>query len=741
MADDHRTNVAVFGGGIAGLTAAHELIERGFDVTVYEKTPPLGPHETICGVGGMARTQIGRVELPGKEPDGPATMRETERVVELGPAIVTFAPDSDEVDADARPVLDKIAALMKESPTIRHVLIRGWMAEPGSRPTDEPGDRIDHRRAQGVLQYLVDHGVAAERLATEAWGFGWSDDPNRTPRERSYVDLRIEEDLVPGEHGFRFFPAFYRHVFDTMLRIPIAQDGFAYVETGRTVLDNVIPTHSQGVNFGDRKSFVLPRRPVESFREAFDLLQQAYDVMGFTTSDVQRFGLKLFKYTTSCSERRRDEYEDISWYDYLEGDLYSERYRRYLDSAPQLLVAMRAKESDARTIGNIAVQLMLDQLRGRQRTDGTLNAPSTLAWFEPWVRYLTNQGVKFENAELVTFERDGEDLLPVVQLPSGEEEMPDGIDYCVVALSAQGAQDVVRKAGLAGGDFDKIRRLDLGDNELPNPGGIVDHLSGIQYYFKSDVKFVAGHTVFPDSEWGLSAIAQPQFWVRRRGRWDGYLGLLSVDIGNWHQKSSKTDKRAWESTKQEIADEVWRQIRDTLSRDKPVPEPIIYHLDENIVFSDNGEGPPARNETPLIINRTGRFHERPGEPDPERGYRLQPGRIVFAGTYMQTYTRMTTMEAANESGRHAVNAILENEHFEGDRCMIADPEQYEIDDLKWLVEIDRGLWELGLPHFVDILRLEELPESLYSPETLARMLAPHIRMPGGRARGLRVTPA
>src|SRR6185369_8537700 len=98
---------------------------------------------------------------------------------------------------------------------------------------------------------------------------------------------------------------------------------------------------------------------------------------------------------------------------------------------------------------------------------------------------------------------------------------------------------------------------------------------------------------------------------------------------------------------------------------------------------------------------------------------------VFAGTHMQTHTRLTTMEAANESGRHAVNAILEAEGFAGDRCMIADPERFEIEDLRWLVEVDDRLWKLGLPHFVDILRVEQLPDLVYDPVALARLLAPY----------------
>ncbi len=54
-----RQTVAVFGGGIAGLTAAHELIGRGFDVAVYERR----------AWGGKARsTEVPRSARGGRRP-------------------------------------------------------------------------------------------------------------------------------------------------------------------------------------------------------------------------------------------------------------------------------------------------------------------------------------------------------------------------------------------------------------------------------------------------------------------------------------------------------------------------------------------------------------------------------------------------------------------------------------------------------------------------------------------------
>src|SRR4051794_29121863 len=51
--------VTIFGAGITGLSAAHELIERGFRVRVVEPVAS-EDREYEAEVGGLARNQFGR---------------------------------------------------------------------------------------------------------------------------------------------------------------------------------------------------------------------------------------------------------------------------------------------------------------------------------------------------------------------------------------------------------------------------------------------------------------------------------------------------------------------------------------------------------------------------------------------------------------------------------------------------------------------------------------------------------
>ncbi len=808
------TQVAIFGAGIAGLTAAHELIERGYDVEVYESAEP-SPMDKLqgaaCAIGGMARTQWSRTRArfedspPLSSTEKIETIREAipmprlpkgyedceedevfsslkplaageqmRREGEVRPASAASQLEASTLDRlaenwpkDSWPVSEKllrrwdgvlgrVATTISRLPDSEKVEIRGWCSLPRipiMEAYEFPGPwkpwRWDLVFAQVVGSLLVNcYGVDKERLRVRAHGLGYRDDWVCPAHFRNRVTFGIfEEDWIPGEHGFRFFPAFYRNLFDTMRRIPIAEDRKAYVESGRSVLNNIEPTRVQGFRFKDpRRSFTFPRQPPSSLHQFFETTRSAFQSMQFKLSDIGRFELKLFQYMTSSSERRATEYENQSWWDFLGGDRFGEGFRHFLEETPQTLLAMRSTESDARTYGNIQVQMLLDQFGKREITDGTLNGPTSEAWFDHWRTYLESQGVRFRRGELIGFEVCEGRIWPKVSLPiearhQGPERDDDVAtvltrDRYVVAIPAHEIQRLIRAHNtaapsderLTGGDFDRILALDLGDPTQPIPGGEMAHMSGIQFYFDRDVPLLPGHTAYSDAEWGLSSISQPQFWTRRRGWWDGYRGLLSVDICTWHVPGYKKKEIAWNCTRDEIAQEIWDQIAATSLPGEHMPTPTLYHFDENIELGT--EGPRARkplcNKTPFMISRVGVYPTRPGclvPGDPERGYDAHFGSLVFAGTYMQTFTRMTTMEAANESGRHAVNGLLRVEGSKGPRCSVANPEEHEIDDLRPYIDLDRELHKLGLPHFIEILGLDELPPRLLERDSGASDVA------------------
>jgi phytoene dehydrogenase-like protein len=56
--------VIVIGGGVGGLTAAHELVQRGFTVNLYESRPAFGGKARSQPVTGSGTS--GRLDLPGE---------------------------------------------------------------------------------------------------------------------------------------------------------------------------------------------------------------------------------------------------------------------------------------------------------------------------------------------------------------------------------------------------------------------------------------------------------------------------------------------------------------------------------------------------------------------------------------------------------------------------------------------------------------------------------------------------
>jgi Flavin containing amine oxidoreductase len=96
-----------------------------------------------------------------------------------------------------------------------------------------------------------------------------------------------------------------------------------------------------------------------------------------------------------------------------------------------------------------------------------------------------------------------------------------------------------------------------------------------------------------------------------------------------------------------------------------------------------------QNLEPLFINTVGSWRYRPNEL-------TDISNLMLASDYLRTNTDLATMEGANESGRRAVNRILDLLHVSGRRCRI-----FEFDEpmvFAPLKAFDRYCFELGLPH-------------------------------------------
>ena len=305
---------------------------------------------------------------------------------------------------------------------------------------------------------------------------------------------------LPGEHGFRFFPRFYKHVIDTMRRIPCGGSG--------NVADHLVDTtRCQLARFG-RHPIEVPTRAVRTINDVRvaldDLGKFLGGDLGLSHAELALFASKLWQVATSCRERRMDEYEKIGWWEFIEAETQSLAYQKLLGHGfTRSLVAAKADAASTKTVGDMCVQLMFDVITPGPSTDRVLNGPTNDVWMNPWLDYLTGRGVRYHfnaKAKGVTFE--GGRIRDAV-IASGSSAVRVAGDYFVFAMPIEDVIDLVTPAMI---DADPA----LG--HLFTLDDITEWMNGIQIYLKEDVPIIHGHTIYVDSPWALTSISQAQFW-------------------------------------------------------------------------------------------------------------------------------------------------------------------------------------------------------------------------------------
>ena len=197
---------------------------------------------------------------------------------------------------------------------------------------------------------------------------------------------------LPGEHGFRFFPSFYRHLPDTMARIPFGKNR-------RGVADNLVPaTRAILARAGQPDVALLSRYP--QGWEDWQVL--ARGMMAFARlvppRDMAYYMGRWMVWVTSCEERRMNEYEKLPWWDFTQASGRSAAYQQFLGNGlTRMLVAIKAEEGSARTVGTIAMQLWLGLMKRGVDVDRLLCGPTNEMWITPWVEYLKGLGVVFHS--------------------------------------------------------------------------------------------------------------------------------------------------------------------------------------------------------------------------------------------------------------------------------------------------------------------------------------------------------
>lgn len=449
---------------------------------------------------------------------------------------------------------------------------------------------------------------------------------------------------LPGEHGFRFFPSFYRHVIDTMDRIPVP---------GGTVAGRV--RRSTEMAMAEKKAtYVFKRHPPADLGDFFDIgaaIRDFYRDTDVPDVDFARFAHKMLEFMISCDERRLAEHERVSFWDWVGGGSYHATFQKYLATS-RFMVAMHPQKASARTIATKAIQILTDFFRHGTRTDGVLDGPTNERWLEPWRQELEGRGVRFHCAvEIEALELGPRRRLSRVRTRGGAVEA----DHYVLAVPLDVAEGLVT---------DPLVEADPALGGLRRLRGATSWMVGAQFYLDRPIGACQGHIAFPDSYWALSAIAQAQFWdggVERYG--DGRVrDILSVDVSDWDTPSPRIGKRARDCTKRELLDEIWAQVHDGLALDRAWV--LHEHLDENVEFS---AGLP-RNRTPLLVHPPGSWFDRPGAD-------LAIDNLFLASDYVKTNTDLASMEGANEAARRAVNAILETDASAADPCTIWSMEE------------------------------------------------------------------
>ncbi|WP_342376940.1 outer membrane exchange protein TraB [Myxococcus stipitatus] len=186
--------------------------------------PPVDPDgDSVIGTGDKCPDVAGPVEnagCPDTDRDGDGIVDRLDRCPEFAAGSrgregcplarhsrnkivileqVNFATDQDVILSESFPILEEVARVMNENPQMDRVLVEG---HTDSRASDAYNLDLSRRRAASVRRFLVETGVAADRVCSQGFGRSQPLSDNET-EEGMALNRRVEFTIQPPSDGPR----------------------------------------------------------------------------------------------------------------------------------------------------------------------------------------------------------------------------------------------------------------------------------------------------------------------------------------------------------------------------------------------------------------------------------------------------------------------------------------------------------------------------------------------------------
>lgn len=486
---------------------------------------------------------------------------------------------------------------------------------------------------------LAERGFRVSVYEQRAWG----GKARSIPVSGTGTDGRLD---LPGEHGFRLFAGFYNHLPDTLQRIPFANAaGHVW---GNMVQPPQTLEAAGALDAYINNSTVIPfpasigglPATIQSW------LQDSFFALGIPADELAFFVSKFNVFMTSSEARRLQQWENMSWWDYVGAASRSPNYQRVIGKAPLLLEALRSKDASTRSVGQVFEAFFYDVARQgyRYAAINILDRPTNEVWIDAWCQYLAKLGVSLNLGVQATQFQYANGQVTGVQANAAGIPLTIQADWYVLAVPSEKVAALIPLAMQeVDGQFERIAQL------------AQRWMTGVQFFLKQPAQINPGHFGCFNSPWAITGISQAQFWpldfAATYG--DGVAqDVLSLDVSDWNTPGVLYGLPANQCTPEQIAQELLAQLRNDLPNGHSVlPDSMIHSwvIDPGVTGLGTTN---AANADPLFINSVGSWFLRPGTTTAIPNFFL-------AGDYVQaTGTEAASMEAANESGRRAANAIL-----------------------------------------------------------------------------------